>query len=163
MKKVLIAVSFILAFSLPVFAEMSNIVIDETVLEPKDPILATVLALGPGLLAHGWGHFYAEDYRMGLTLFGVEIGSLVGMTIGYFEYANPNGFTSVAGDYEQVKRAGAITIAASVLFFVATWFVDIARAGSAAEQFNLEHGLEFKMNQESMNDKSYILAYTYKF
>ena len=163
MKKGLITAVIIFAFSIPVFAQGSNLVIDESVLEPKDPILATVLALGPGLLAHGWGHFYAEDYKMGLTLFSVEVGSIVGFTVGYWEYLNPSNFTTIAGSQSDVKRAGSICMAVSALFFAATWFVDVVRAGGAADQYNIENGLQFKMNQESMNDNRFILAYTYKF
>ena len=53
--------------SAPVFAQYSDVVIDEVILEPKDPIVATVVAIGPGLLAHGFGNFYAEDYKMAVS------------------------------------------------------------------------------------------------
>jgi hypothetical protein len=142
------------------FADSSDVVIDETVLEPKDPILATVLALGPGILGHGWGHFYSEDYRMGFLLFGTEIISIGAMTMGIFQNTSPDAFTTYGGNMDESRRAGALTFGVGFALFIGSYLVDVLTAGRSCEQFNTEHGLEFKMQQES-----YIpsLMYTYKF
>ncbi len=158
--KKLICTIVLICFSGVLFAQsgMSDVVIDETILEPKDPILGTVVAIGPGLLAHGWGQFYAENYKMGLALFGLELVSIITIGVGYVEFSNPNNLTDYAAA-NNVKRAGAITLAAGVLLFVATWVADIALAGNAAMQYNKEHNLEFKMQQESLLNGNYNNTY----
>src|SRR5208283_6077619 len=118
----------------------TNVVIDETVIEPKDPIMGTVIAMGPGLLVHGWGQFYSEDYKMGLLLFGTEFASLVTLRIGYIEYSSPANLTTLGGNNSTVQRAGETVMVVAGLLFVASWLSDIALAGSAAKQYNLEHG-----------------------
>jgi hypothetical protein len=162
--KTLICALVLICFSTALYAANSDIIIDETVLEPKDPILATVIAIGPGLLAHGFGHFMCEDYKMGLTLFSLELISLVAIGVGAAEYAAPAGFTSLNGNLPEVQRAGAISMTVGVSLFVITWLVDITLAGSAAEQYNKEHNLEFKMQQESMGlGSEYALLYKVNF
>lgn len=158
----LLILSFIILS--PVFSQATDVVIDETILEPKDPILATVIAIGPGLLAHGFGHFYAEDYRMGLTLFGTEIISLIIIGVGYLITATPDNFTSIGGNTDTVKRGGLITLFSGVALFTIGWVADIAMAGRAAEQYNIEHNLEFKVQQESyFNNFQPVLVYNFKF
>lgn len=162
MMKRIIAIIILICFSTAIFAQSSEVVIDETILEPKDPILATVIALGPGLLAHGFGQFYAENFRMGLLLFSLELVSLLTIGIGYLEYSNPSGFTIIGGNEGEVKHAGAIVMAIGVTGFIATWLADIALAGRSAEQYNIEHNLKFKLQQES-NNLIPGLMYTYNF
>jgi ethanolamine transporter EutH len=162
MMKRIIAIIILICFSTAIFAQSSEVVIDETILEPKDPILATVIALGPGLLAHGFGQFYAENFRMGLLLFSLELVSLLTIGVGYLEYSNPSGFTIVGGNEGEVKHAGAIVMAIGVTGFIATWLADIALAGRSAEQYNTEHNLKFKLQQES-NNLIPGLMYTYNF
>ncbi len=167
MKKRIISLTLILIFSFvilfPVFSQTSDVVIDEAILEPKDPILATVIAIGPGLLAHGFGHFYSEDYRMGLTLFGTEVISLITIGVGYLITATPNNFTSIGGNTDTVKRGGLITLFSGVALFAIGWVADIAMAGRAAEQYNIEHNLEFKVQQESYDNFHPLLAYNFRF
>jgi hypothetical protein len=125
----------------------SDVVIDETVLEPKDPILATVLSIGPGLLVHGWGHYYTEDYRMGLLLTGTELLSIGAMWFGAWENTSPDAFALYGSGGRQ---GGAITFAFGFLLFMGSWFADIYQAGRSAEQYNTEHNLEFKVQEESL-------------
>ncbi|MFP4466632.1 MAG: hypothetical protein ACLFP1_06255 [Candidatus Goldiibacteriota bacterium] len=159
MKKRILAVLLILCFSVSAFARL-DVVIDEAILEPKDPILGTVLAIGPGLLVHGWGHFYAEDYKMGLSLFTIELASLGAIGWGAYQYNNAETWTNVGGNADEVRRGAQITMAAGFLFFAATYIADIALAGQAAEQYNKEHNLEFKVNQEAYAP---YLMYSYKY
>jgi hypothetical protein len=162
--KKLICTLVLICFTGAIYAASNEVVIDETVLEPKDPILATVIAIGPGLLAHGFGHFMCEDYKMGLTLFSLELISLVAIGIGAAEYAAPAGFTTIGGNTDEVKRSGVINMTLGIGLFVTTWLVDIALAGSAADQYNKEHNLEFKMQQESMGlGSEYALLYNINF
>ena len=164
MKKRLISISLItIILSLmivPAVSAMSDVVIDETILEPKDPILAMVVAIGPGILAHGFGNFYAEDYTMGMLLFGLEVVSLVVISVGYVTYTSPDNFTEIGGNTDEASRGGLLTLVSGVALFAATYLVDIVTAGGAAEQYNKEHNLEFKLQQESSVP---ALMYSYTF
>jgi hypothetical protein len=162
--KKIIFIILLISFAAVLYAESSDIVIDETVLEPKDPILGTVIAIGPGLLAHGFGHFWAEDYKTGLALFSLELVSLVIVGVGYVQYSSPQNFTTIGGNQDTVKRGGMLALIAGVSLFTLDWLVDITLAGQAAAQYNREHNLEFKMQQESMSSGTeYALLYNFKF
>ncbi len=161
----IICVLVLICFTGVLYAQSSSdIVIDETVLEPKDPILGTVIAIGPGLLAHGFGQFYSENYKMGLALFTLELISIITIGIGYVEYATPANFNTIDNNQGDVKRAGMIALIGGVTLFAVTYLADIALAGDAAIQYNKEHNLEFKMQQESMGrGTEYALLYKYNF
>jgi hypothetical protein len=161
MKKTM-AIIFFICFSAILYAQSSEVIIDETILEPKDPILSTVIAIGPGLLAHGFGQFYTENFRMGLTFLSIEIISLITIGVGCIERSSPSTFTTIGGNTDEVKHAGSIVIAAGITGFVATWLADIALAGRSAEQYNIEHNLKFKLQEES-NNLIPGLMYTYNF
>lgn len=148
-------------------AAMSDVVIDEVILEPKDPILATVVALGPGILAHGWGQFYSENYTMGLTLLGIEVASIVTICYGAIQNTSPEMFVGGGGSVEDQRKQGGNKFAVGLIFFVGTWIADVALAGRSAEAYNREHNLEFKVQQESMLngniDNTYAAIYHYNF
>jgi hypothetical protein len=171
MKRAIISISIVLIILIaPVFAMASRYdsdeVIDETILEPKDPILATVLAVGPGLLIHGWGHFYTEDYKMGLMLTGTELLSIGAMWFGAWENTSPDAFAIYGSGGRQ---GGALTFAFGFLLFMGSWFADIYQAGNSAHQYNVEHNLEFKVQEESLLNGNgnynsvYAAAYNIKF
>ncbi len=145
----------------------SDVVIDEVILEPKDPIVATVIAIGPGLLAHGWGQFYSENYRMGLTLLGLELASIVVMGYGAIQNTSPGMFVGGGGDVADQRKMGGNKFAVGVLLFAATWFADIVLAGRSAEAYNTEHNLEFKVQEESLlngnSDNTFAAVYNYRF
>jgi hypothetical protein len=156
--------------SVPVMAlaeSSSDVVIDETVLEPKDPILSTVIAIGPGLLVHGFGHLYCEDYKMGLLFTGLELLSIGAMCFGYVQNTTPELLHVYGGDIDEGRRAGALTFGTGFLLFVGTWLADILLAGKAAGQYNKEHNLEFKLQQESLlkggADSTYAALYKFNF
>jgi hypothetical protein len=152
--------------SVPAFlyAENASVVIDETVLEPKDPILATVVAIGPGLLVHGFGHYFTEDYKMGMYLTGLEILSIGMMAFGAAENTNVDMFRIFSGSRTASQTSGAWIFAAGFFTFAGTWLVDIFLAGDSAKQYNREHNLEFKLQQESRGlDTQFALLYKYNF
>lgn len=148
-------------------AVASDVVIDEAILEPKDPILATVIAIGPGLLGHGWGNLYCENYRMGLSLLGLEVISLGVMGYGIVQNTSPGMFVGGGGNIGDQRSQGANKFAVGLILFLATWAADIVLAGRAADTYNLEHNLEFKGQQESMlnggTNYTFAAVYNYKF
>jgi hypothetical protein len=164
MKKCLIALFLIVCMALlyvpALFADSSDVVIDETVIEPKDPILATVLAVGPGIFIHGWGQFYSENYRMGFAEFGSEAISLTLIGAGIYQYSIASKLTTIGGNQDTVQRGAQVAVVSGVGLFIVGYLVDIVLAGKAAEQYNTEHHLEFKVDQESYAPS---LMYTYNF
>src|SRR5271157_2251878 len=48
----------------------------------KDPNKAFLLAFFPGLLIHGYGHFYADDNLMGNVLLTGEVVSVLSIGLG---------------------------------------------------------------------------------
>jgi hypothetical protein len=170
-KRIIAFILTILIVSLPaaIYAQsaMSDVVLDETVLEPKDPILATVMALGPGLLLHGCGNYYAENYKMGLFLTSLEVLSIGTMIFGYVQNTQPDMQTIYGGGVEGVRHAGALTFAFGFFLFVGTWLADVAMAGGAADQYNKEHNLEFKSQEESLlngkTDSTFAAIYNFRF
>ncbi len=149
-KKTIIFITIFSILIVPVqLMAQPEYVIDEVVLEPKDPILGTVLALGPGFFVHGWGHFYAEDYKMGLTLAGTEILSIGLMAFGYIQNTDPYLFRIYGGNLDENRRAGALTFGFGFVMFMASYLADVMLAGKAAQQYNKEHGLQFRILEES--------------
>ena len=145
----------------------TDVVIDEVILEPKDPILATVIALGPGILAHGWGELYSENYKLGLSLLGLEVISVGLMGYGAVQNTSPDMFVGGGGDITDQRKQGANKFAIGVVLFAATWLADVCLAGSSAANYNREHNLEFKTNDESLlngnKDTTYAMVYNYRF
>jgi hypothetical protein len=148
---VFIMMSLIVLLPVMVYAESSrddsDVVIDEAVLEAKDPILATVIAVGPGFLVHGWGNYYSSNYKTGLSLTGLELLSIGAMVFGAVENTQPD-MMKIYGS--GVQRGGAVTFGFGFCLFIGTWIADIFLAGNAADQYNLEHNLEFKNQEETL-------------
>ena len=160
--KRIISLIVLIAFAGALIAQSSDIVIDEAILEPKDPLLGTIVAIGPGLLAHGFGHFYAEDYRMGLMLLGGEVISLFFMGVGWYQMSNANDLTDIGGNPDEVYRGGMLSMIGGLIGFAVTYLADVVMAGRAAEQYNIEHNLEFKIQQESgIYTPGIMLSYTF--
>lgn len=164
-KRVIAAVLIFSILLVPAMAYAApEVVIDETILEPKDPILATVIAIGPGLFVHGFGHYFCEDYKMGLLLTGVELMSIGVMTFGIIQNTNPEMFLVYGASEDKNRATGAVVFGIGLMGFLGTWLADIIMAGDAAKQYNIEHGLEFRMQQESMGlGAQYALTYNFKF
>jgi hypothetical protein len=165
-KKAIVFLLIITTVFIPVisFAASPEVVIDETILEPKDPILATVVALGPGLFVHGFGHYFTEDYKMGLLLTGMEIISIGIMGFGIVENTQPDLFEVYGVNEDQARTTGAWIFGIGLFTFLGTWLADIMMAGESAKQYNKEHNLEFKLQQESMGlGVNYAVLYKYNF
>jgi hypothetical protein len=126
----------------------------------KEPSRALLLAFFPGLLIHGYGHFYAKDKMLGTTLLGGEIISLAVMGFGLAVKENPEDYrNSLLGS--NAERRGKDMILYGALFFGLTWVADVAHAPTAARNYNMEHNLQpaFSFRQ----DGSPTLALAYRF
>lgn len=109
----------------------------------KDPNKAFLLAFFPGLLIHGYGHFYANDNLMGNVLLTGEVVSVLSVGLGVLIKSDPNTFSGgLLGDPVSSANTGSNLIWGGIAAFTILWIVDMAHAPTAAKDFNDEHGLK---------------------
>ncbi len=126
----------------------------------KEPSRALMLAFFPGILIHGYGHFYAKDKLMGTTLLGGEIISLAVMGFGLAVKENPEDYqNSFLGSNSE--RRGKDMILYGALFFGLTWVADVAHAPTAARNYNIEHNLQPAFSFRQDGSPTLTLAYRF--
>ncbi|MGH7441611.1 MAG: hypothetical protein ACREKE_02940 [bacterium] len=116
---------------------------DEDV-EAKDPYMATIFSVLPGVLFHGMGNFYAGDYDFGTEMLVMEI---IGGGIsvwGYNIIHQPQHWGAYFGT--NTTQAGYWIKAFGVGLLAVSWVGDIATAPGAAEDWNKDHQLELQMD-----------------
>jgi hypothetical protein len=94
----------------------------------KSPIMAFLIALGPGVVIHGAGHYYVGDYKTGCKLLGGEVISYI---IGMYGMVLVNEYTSNrinAKPDATLEGIGQFLIIAGGCGFVATWIYDLIAA-----------------------------------
>ncbi|HJT23632.1 MAG TPA: hypothetical protein VJ873_03600 [bacterium] len=127
----------------------------------KDPNKAFLLAFFPGLLIHGYGHFYADDNIMGNVLLTGEVVSVLSVGAGALIKSDTNTFSGgLLGNPQDANNIGTNLIWGGIIAFTGLWIVDMAHAPTAATDFDNEHGLKpvayFEQNGP-------ILALAYRF
>ena len=109
----------------------------------KDPNKAFLLALFPGLLIHGYGHFYADDNLMGNVLLTGEVVSVLSVGLGVLVKSDTKTFSGgILGDRNNANNVGTNLIWGGIIAFAGFWIVDMAHAPVAAKDYNDEHGLK---------------------
>lgn len=109
----------------------------------KDPNKAFLLAFFPGLLIHGYGHFYADDNMMGNVLLTGEVVSVLSVGFGVLIKSDTTTFSGgLLGNPNDANNIGTNLIWGGVIAFAGLWIVDMAHAPTAAEDYNNEHGLK---------------------
>ena len=109
----------------------------------KDPDKAFLLAFFPGLLIHGYGHFYANDNLMGTALLTGEVLSVVSIGVGALVKSDPNSFSGgLLGNSASSTDLANNLIWGGAIAFGAFWVVDMAHAPTAAKDYNDEHDLK---------------------
>jgi hypothetical protein len=127
----------------------------------KDPNKAFLLALFPGLLIHGYGHFYADDNLMGNILLTGEVVSVVAVGFGAIIKSDTTTFSGgILGPPRNAEKVGTNFIWGGIIGFTALWIVDMAHAPTAAKDYNDDHGLKPVAYLEQ--DRP-TLALTYRF
>lgn len=113
-------------------------------LEAKDPMMATVFSILPGLVFHGSGNFYAGDYDFGSRMLIMEIlgGGLA--LWGHNIIHQPNHWGRYFGG--DTDQAGYWIKAAGVGMLVISWIGDLATAPGAATSWNNDHQLQLQMD-----------------
>ena len=75
----------------------------------KDPNKAFLLAFFPGLLIHGYGHFYADDQLMGDVLLTGEVISVLSVGFGALIKSDTTTFSGgLLGDSTNADRIGTL-------------------------------------------------------
>lgn len=149
MKKLLILI-FALGLALPVAVPAasssmsSQSQIGDEEIEPKDPMMAIVFSILPGLVFHGSGNLYAGDTDAGTRMLVMEIlgGGLA--LWGYNIVHQPQNWGPYFGD--SVEQAGHWIKAAGVGMVVVSWVWDVATAAEAAESWNRDNQLHFQLD-----------------
>lgn len=108
----------------------------------KEPSRAFLLAFFPGILIHGYGHFYAKDKLTGTALLTGEILSLAAIGVGAAMDSSPSSFSGgIFGNDTQTARAGRDMVVAGAILFAVTWIADMVHAPTAAHAYNKEYNL----------------------
>ncbi len=109
----------------------------------KDPNKAFLLAFFPGLLIHGYGHFYADDNLMGNVLLTGEVVSVLSVGLGLLIESDTTTFSGgLLGSPNNAGTVGTNLIWGGVIAFAGLWIVDMAHAPTAAEDYDFEHDLK---------------------
>lgn len=127
----------------------------------KDPNKAFLLAFFPGLLIHGYGHFYSDDKLMGNVLLTGEVVSVLSVGLGALIKSDTNTFSGgILGNPNNAANVGNNLIWGGVIAFGALWIVDMADAPTAAQNYDSEHALKpfVYLNQ---NHPTIALAYRF--
>ncbi len=128
----------------------------------KDPNKAFLLAFFPGLLIHGYGHFYADDQLMGDVLLTGEVVSVLSVGLGALIKSDTTTFSGgILGDSNNAGNIGTNLIWGGVIAFTGLWIIDMAHAPTAANDYNLEHGL--KPIAYLDQDRNPLVALAYRF
>jgi len=116
---------------------------DEEV-EPKDPMMATVFSILPGMVFHGAGNMYAGNYQDGTKMLTMEIFGTGLALWGHNVIHSPENWGPYFGD--QVPQAGYWIKAGGVGLIVVSWIWDVATAPDAADTWNRDNQLQFQMD-----------------
>lgn len=108
----------------------------------KDPNKAFLLALFPGILIHGYGHFYADDNLTGDVLLTGEVVSVVSVGFGALIQSDTNTFSGGILGNTSTNGLGSDLIWGGIAAFTALWIVDMAHAPAAAQDYDNEHDLK---------------------
>jgi hypothetical protein len=109
----------------------------------KDPNKAFLQAFFPGLLIHGYGHFYADDQLTGDVLLTGEVVSLLSVGCGILIESNTTTFSGgILGDSNNAGTIGTNMIWGGIAAFTLLWVVDMAHAPTAASDYDAQHDLK---------------------
>lgn len=90
---------------------------------------ATLLAIGPGLVVHGIGHFAIDEDRTGVILLITELTALALLVASAVIDATTNNSASVAPATDAMTHAG-------IVLFVGSWIADIVGAFTGTVPFD---------------------------
>ena len=98
----------------------------------KEPVVAFAVALIPGSVVHGLGHYYAGDPETGKTLLVTEGVSLGLVLVGGVFLSSQLNSLECSSDCV----IGAISISAGTIGFLGSWVYDVIGSPFAAQRYN---------------------------
>jgi len=116
--------------------------------KPKSPWIALGIALVPGAVVHGAGHFYAGRIKTGFLLMGTEVVGVSLVGVGAIA-----GFAEVMGGESTLDAE--LWIFGGLILFVGSWVYDVVGSPIAVKKQNKEllqrrHGkLKFQIEDEN--------------
>lgn len=128
-------------------------------IEPKEPYMATIFSILPGIVFHGSGNYYSGDYEFGTKMLVMEIFGGCTSIWGYQVIHYPQHWGPYFGN--DTPQAGYWIEAIGVGLLCVSWIGDVATAADAAESWNKDHQLEFQM--DTMDGKGARLTLLAKF
>ncbi len=131
--------------------------ISESDIHGKDPIVATMFAVLPGVFVHGFGNYYAGNYSFGNHMLAMEIFGAGVSLWGYQLVHNPGAWSSYFGGDDNTQQAGYWIKAGGLGLMVLSWIGDVATASDSAIQYNRDHELNFKL-ESSFNQPKVVLS-----
>jgi hypothetical protein len=126
----------------------------------KSPSRAFLLSFFPGILLHGYGHFYAKDKLMGTTLLTGEVLSLAAIGVGLMVQDDPTQFQNTFLGNNTVRKGKDMVLYGGILFGL-TWVADMAHAPTAAKEYNRRNNLEPAFSITPEGRASMTLAYRF--
>jgi len=126
----------------------------------KSPTAALVIALVPGAVVHGAGHFYAGKTKTAIGLFGAEIlgAGLTGLGL----------LGSLRGDTGgEGGEGGEVVIALGLGFFFGSWIYDIVESPSVIKRQNdqtsekkpFPHELNMELDKRNQQIKCLVVKH----
>lgn len=128
---------------------------DENVVA-KDQYMATLYSIIPGIIFHGSGNFYAEDYAFGTEMLVMEIIGGGVAILGYNMIHEPQHWGQYWGN--EMPQAAYWVKAAGVSLLAVSWVGDVATAPGAADDWNHDHQLELQMDSYNATGVRLTLA-----
>jgi len=125
----------------------------------KEPYVATIFSILPGIVFHGSGNFYGGDTQFGTEMLVMEI---IGGGLSIWAYNvihSPQNWGPYFGNEQ--PQAGYWLMAGGVGLLTISWVGDVATAPGAAENWNKDHQLEFQMDSFNGHGARLTLATTF--
>jgi hypothetical protein len=126
----------------------------------KDPTKALLLAVFPGVLIHGYGHYYAKDTTIGSALLAGEVVGVAAFTLGAMMHSHPENFTDSWVGRNAANKGRSLELYGG-LFFGLTWLADILHAPTVATEYNMEHGLQPVLTMSTSGNPELQVAYRF--
>ena len=111
----------------------------------KDPMLATVFSVLPGVIIHGFGNYYAGDYAFGTRMLVLELVGAGVWAWGNHMLHKPWVWDEYFADESRAKKAGYWISAIGVTAVIISWLGDVATAHKAADTYNRDHQIQFHL------------------
>jgi len=128
----------------------------------KSPATALVIALVPGAVVHGAGHFYAGKTKTAIGLFGAEI---IGGVLVFFGALGSSLQSDTEG--ESGSNAGPIVLFLGLGLLVGSWIYDIAESPAVISRQNdqtpekkpFPHDLDLQLEKDNQQIKCLLVKH----